>query len=318
MKKLLLPEGLLICSVLLLSSCQPQDTYHPVLRQAELLMHEYPDSAFILLQDSVDSSGLSGKNQADWCLLLTQARNKCNKPHTSDSLIRIACEYYEANPNPERLMLAYYSMGRVNHELKDTLQAQNYYSKALDTGIEALNDHQQVTREAETYKHRHIITQRHYYTTLFILLLLTAFFIASFFYRRKNKRTTTEEIKQDSDQKELLFKQFKRSPLYLKFCSQRNEDEARLLTKEEWNEFMENIDRIFPQFHIQINRINPPLSPVLLEMCYLIKADIKPVTQTYLLRQSHTYLSQNRKRLYERYTKNKGSSDGFIKFIKDI
>ncbi len=139
MKIIQLYKGLLTSIALIISACQLNNTPHPVLERAEQLMSDRPDSALVLLQDSIDSSGLSGKNYADWCLLLTQAKDKCYKPQDSDSLIRVACEYYEAHPDPERLTLAYYYMGRVNQGFGNALQAQDSYLRAIEESESSQN-----------------------------------------------------------------------------------------------------------------------------------------------------------------------------------
>ncbi len=97
-------------------------------------MPAHPDSALNLLEDSILPSTLSGKARANWCLLITQARDKNWVEHTSDSLIRIACAYYENHPDPERLPMAYFYMGRVTYDLGHTHQAQEYFLKALEAG----------------------------------------------------------------------------------------------------------------------------------------------------------------------------------------
>lgn len=130
---------LLACAVLILMqtalSCRPgSPSPHPTLLRAEQLMSEHPDTALVLLQDSIDADNLSGKNYADWCLLLTQARDRNYVVHTSDSLLRVALEYYEDGKNPDRLMLAWYYMGRVSQDLNDAIRAQKYYLKALEAG----------------------------------------------------------------------------------------------------------------------------------------------------------------------------------------
>ena len=78
-------------------------------------MYEAPDSALRLLDDSVRVDRLSRGDYAAWCLLSSQARDICYLTPKSDSLIRVAVDYYENHKNPARLMLAYYELGRVQH-----------------------------------------------------------------------------------------------------------------------------------------------------------------------------------------------------------
>ena len=51
--------------------------------------------------------------QALFALLYSQALDKNYIDETNDSLIGIAVEYYNAHPEPYRLMLAYYYLSRM-------------------------------------------------------------------------------------------------------------------------------------------------------------------------------------------------------------
>ncbi len=130
MKLFAIEKTALVACLLVLYACNLRQSPHPVLLQAEELMEERPDSALKLLE-RIDSVVLTGKHQADRCLLKTQAQDRNYINHQSDSLIRIACDYYEAHWDPERLMLAYFYYGQVMSDLNDALKAQGYYHKAL-------------------------------------------------------------------------------------------------------------------------------------------------------------------------------------------
>lgn len=125
--------GVLIVFLFVVSSCYNNESHNTIVR-AGLLMNNYPDSALRLLEDSVFVDKLSERDYADWCLLLTQARDKNYIEHTTDSLIRKALDYYEYRRDTERLMLTYYYMGRVSQDMRDAVRAQNYYLKALEVG----------------------------------------------------------------------------------------------------------------------------------------------------------------------------------------
>jgi tetratricopeptide (TPR) repeat protein len=108
---------------------------------AEKQMEAYPDSALITLEkiktnigDSQISEMLPKKQYALWCLLLTQAKDKNNITQTSDSLIRIAVDYFEKKKDKPHLMKAYYYNAVIYHDMGDSPQAQEYYLKALEAG----------------------------------------------------------------------------------------------------------------------------------------------------------------------------------------
>lgn len=52
-----------------------------------------PDSAFLFLKNIPRPEKLSAEEYATWCLLMTQARDKNNMDHTSDSVINVVVRY---------------------------------------------------------------------------------------------------------------------------------------------------------------------------------------------------------------------------------
>lgn len=129
-------SGLLI--LLTLTCCN----HYPAMNElalAEQLIEQKPDSALKVLKQIKDPKGLSAREQALYCLFLTLANDKNYVTHSTDSVIKIAVDYFDQHRDPKYQMLAYYCMGRVNTDLEDALQAQEYYLKALELG-ENLND----------------------------------------------------------------------------------------------------------------------------------------------------------------------------------
>lgn len=90
---------LFILTILLLLACTACDrsarhvTEH--LSQAEELIWTTPDSALHILESISTSRHLTGKEQADYALLLSLAQYRCYIPVSSDSLINLAIEYYK-------------------------------------------------------------------------------------------------------------------------------------------------------------------------------------------------------------------------------
>lgn len=575
MKPLTAGKAALVICLFALYACDVVHSPHPALLRAEQVMNEHPDSASMLL-DSIHTSTLSGKDYADWCLLITQARDKKYIVHTSDSLIRVACEYYEAHPDPERLMLSYYYMGRVNQVLGDALRAQEYFLKALrhseisdnialkarictnlgmlytkqelfDAGLEyqlkgldylrqvndtvsqsfvlrdigrtykrldsldvaicyyqqalqyphpyihtsilsemgglladkkeyqhslihiheainvmidpsdephvlltlgrvyremgqkdsayyylykvthspnisiqatanyqlikllrddkrweeyadredtydslrniilkqtstesiqraqSLYNYDHVEKEAELAKKEHEDSQQKYrISVIVIIVLIILFFLSHYIFRIKRKEWHTqalmlqklrneqeekseqqlakdreriqelekllsgsqdevnkldleleqgqlkakaEETKKSHEQKDYLLKLFQRTDIYIKVNSISNKMEAKQLTNAEWDTFIQSIDNIFPNLHGQVRSINPHISIVLEEMCYLIRVGIKQAVVTHKYGVKHSYLSTNSKRLFERYSGKPGSAEDFKALI---
>ena len=84
--------GYILCYLLAFSftGCQDRKGTAPILKEAEALMYTYPDSARQMLESVLHPERLTGKEQANYALLLSQARSRCRIIATSDSLIRIA------------------------------------------------------------------------------------------------------------------------------------------------------------------------------------------------------------------------------------
>jgi len=120
----------LIIGCLLCVSCVGGGREMKILVEAERLMNSRPDSALTLLDSITAPESLSARDNALYCLLITQARDKNYLPHTSDSVIRHAVDYFEQHNDPKRMMTAYYTLGRVKHYLQQALEAQEYYLKA--------------------------------------------------------------------------------------------------------------------------------------------------------------------------------------------
>ncbi len=81
--------------ILASSSCQHRTPITSVFAEAESLMYTHPDSALHLLEAIPNPEQLTGKEQADYALLLTQAKSRNQIYATSDSLIRIAVDYHQ-------------------------------------------------------------------------------------------------------------------------------------------------------------------------------------------------------------------------------
>ena len=105
-----------------------QEILLPELAEAESVMFCCPDSALHILQSMPAPS--DREQHALWCLLVTQAQYKQMLPIPSDSLVRIAYDYYQSTDNARRKAMAAYYMGGVNYDLKNVVKATSYYVEA--------------------------------------------------------------------------------------------------------------------------------------------------------------------------------------------
>ena len=122
---------LIACVLNLLFGCsQRKAAPLPELEQAEAVMFDRPDSALHILQRMPKPT--DKEQHALWCLLMTQAMYKQYLPFSSDSLIRIAYDYYKPTDNARRKAMAALYMGDVNYELQKIETAMAYYLEAKD------------------------------------------------------------------------------------------------------------------------------------------------------------------------------------------
>lgn len=127
MKKLLYLGLLSVC--VLLGSCVEKNVSN-VFDKVEGYMDVCLDSALLLLEQIPHSEELRGKQRADYALLLTQARDKNYLDSLqSDSLIKIAVDYYKNGEDKVKAGKALFYYGKVMHlQDNDTLAIQAYLS----------------------------------------------------------------------------------------------------------------------------------------------------------------------------------------------
>jgi tetratricopeptide (TPR) repeat protein len=82
--------------------------------------------------DSIERpASLRGEDAARYALLRTQAGDKCDVPVTTDSLIRIAVNYYQGR-DPFQSAMSYYYLGRVCYYLSQSDSAIHAFVRARD------------------------------------------------------------------------------------------------------------------------------------------------------------------------------------------
>lgn len=161
MKRVSILYLLLIWLCLLTGSCKQSHEPTSVFTEAESLMYTHPDSALALLEAIPNSEQFTGKAQADYALLLTQARSRNLITATSDSLIRIAVDYYQNSDEKEQKAKSLLYWGDVLMDMERyadaTLplkQAEEFVEDVKDPHIQTLiyNSLGYLNREAENYK----------------------------------------------------------------------------------------------------------------------------------------------------------------------
>ena len=105
------------------------------------VMFDHPDSALHILEAMpMPSERRDKENHALWCLLLTQAQYKRMMKIPSDSLVRIAYDYYKPTNNARRKAMSALYMGDINYELRNIEEALQYYLEGK-TEVEKTDDY---------------------------------------------------------------------------------------------------------------------------------------------------------------------------------
>lgn len=120
-------------------SCRDGGRTESLLRTADSLMEEHPDSALtILRRDSLEICR-SGKDYRLWyALSRTEANDKCYILHVSDSTMRAAANYYNSHGSDLQRVRANYLLGRVYCDMHLYGHALTSFNKAIT--VESEND----------------------------------------------------------------------------------------------------------------------------------------------------------------------------------
>lgn len=135
---------LIACTALLNIQCSgngKEKTPLPELVHAESVMFDHPDSALHILEDMpMPSARRDKENHALWCLLTSQAQVKLIMNISSDSLVRIAYNYYKPTDNARRKAMSALYMGDINYDLGNIEEAMQYYLESK-TEVEKTDDY---------------------------------------------------------------------------------------------------------------------------------------------------------------------------------
>ena len=135
---------LIACTALLNIQCSgngKEKTPLPELVHAESVMFDHPDGALHILEDMpIPSARRDKENHALWCLLVTQAQYKRMMKIPSDSLVRIAYDYYKPTDNARRKAMSALYMGNINYNLGNIEEAMQYYLEGK-TEVEKTDDY---------------------------------------------------------------------------------------------------------------------------------------------------------------------------------
>jgi hypothetical protein len=111
-------------------SCKHSYTENKTILKAEQFLFTYPDSAFLLLKSIKNPENLSQADYAAWCLHYTHAQYKLYLDIKSDSLIKIAINYYDNTSFYINSGTSFYLLGCISELKKDKKKAMLCYKNA--------------------------------------------------------------------------------------------------------------------------------------------------------------------------------------------
>ena len=120
---------LILCCVFLFS-CGGSYTKNETILRAESLLYTAPDSSYRLLSSITHPEKLSKADYAAWCLQYTHAQYKLYMDIKSDSIIRIAVDYYNHTKLYKQNGTAYYLLGCIQKAKKHRKEALIAFKKA--------------------------------------------------------------------------------------------------------------------------------------------------------------------------------------------
>lgn len=136
-------KSIIVCLILLPVACRNQEDAR--VHQVWSFIQEHPDSALSILNDYSLHSFNKGCSRAEFALLKSIALDKNYIDITSDTLIRVALDYYGRKGNARDKMLSWYYLARIQDNSKDynnaivsLFRAEEYLSKAADSYYEGL------------------------------------------------------------------------------------------------------------------------------------------------------------------------------------
>lgn len=119
------------------TSCRDESTERQLINEAEAILQQKPDSAYMLLDSITMADNLSDKLLARWCMLYGKAADKVYKDMPYVSQLKRARTWYEKHGTPyEQAQIGLY-LGRSYVEDREYMKAMDAYVQALDVAEKA-------------------------------------------------------------------------------------------------------------------------------------------------------------------------------------
>ena len=156
---------------------------------------------------------------------------------------------------------------------------------------------------------------------IFVIILFVCLMLFYFIYQKNKEikqqkerfKNWEEKFRRQSDEK--LFEQLIHSKVYRKF-----HDSGAFWTpnSEDWNELSIIVDKTYNNFTYNLKELLPSLTEMELMVSYMIKIGVAPGRIAVFLNTTIQGISMTRSRMYEKITKEKGTTVKFDEFIAKL
>ena len=250
------------------------------------------DSARYYMNEAIYSNKISTIKEAyNYLMLIEQKDGNLKKMSELFEYFHMMYSKYEEEKRSE--MIAYmenlYSYNKLEKELADS-----------------------------TLKHA---KQRMVSGVIFVITLFVCIILFYFIYQKNREikkqkerfRNWEERFSRQSDEK--MFEQLIHSEIYRKFHYAGATWKPK---SEDWNELSIIVDKTYNNFTYNLKELLPSLTEMELMVSYLVKIGISPGRIAVFLNTSIQGISMTRSRMYEKITKEKGTTVKFDEFIAKL
>lgn len=139
--------------------------------------------------------------------------------------------------------------------------------------------------------------------------------------QQKKLRAQNEGIIQQKKEKELLLMKFQQTELYKEIWTSSTNEEGNpdlLNNPGKWIALQQSIDEIYPHFTDNLKELNPSISHIELQVCWLTKTGISPSGIARVLNKTKQAITNIRSRLIKKLRIKEESRMNFDQFIEEL
>ena len=141
--------------------------------------------------------------------------------------------------------------------------------------------------------------------------------VLSLIVEMKKLQLQNEEILLLQNEQQKRIKLFQGSDLY-KLIQQASENDAILITENDWEEMWKAIDSMYPSFNKHLNDVFPGIAIQTRQLCWLTKIGIKPIGIARILKRSRQAITNTRTKLHRVIADSSLPDTNFDEFIANL